>query len=43
MLTEGTGAGVREMCSTEGWVQCSGVKEEGFGEESRVEGNGGHG
>jgi hypothetical protein len=27
----------------ESWVQCSGVEEEGFGEESGVEGNRGCG
>jgi hypothetical protein len=40
---EGAGAGVREMCSMEGWVQHGGIEEEGFREKSRVEGNGGHG
>jgi hypothetical protein len=35
---EGVGARMREVCSMEGWVQCSRIEEEGLGEESGVEG-----
>jgi hypothetical protein len=43
VLMEGMRAGVQKMRSTEGWVQYSGIEEEGFGEEGGAEGNKGCG